>query len=216
MKLPLIALNAETKSVTAPTGLLSERINWDLIAQAVHVYRSNKRQGGAKTKTRGEVILTGAKWYKQKGTGNARHGAKSAPLFVGGGVAHGPRGNQNWKRSLPPKMLRAAVRSALSALAETKTLKVIADLEKIEGKAKAGEDFMKNSEVAKNQKVLLVIDQNPNENIVRAFSNHAQVSVTRASRLNALELVRADEVIVMQSALDELTARLTATGKQEK
>src|SRR3989344_8061779 len=74
-----------------PKEVFGAKINQPLMAQAVRVYLANQRQGNAHTKSRGEITLTTAKWYRQKGTGRARHGAKSAPIFVGGGVAHGPK-----------------------------------------------------------------------------------------------------------------------------
>lgn len=212
MKLPLISLTAAAKTITAPTPLFAGDVNWDLIAQAVHVYRSNQRQGGAKAKTRGEVVMTGAKWFKQKGTGNARHGAQSAPIFVGGGVAHGPTGMENWSRTLPTKMARRATQSALLAQAEKKAVSIIADLDAIDAKTKAGAAFAEQFENGA-QKVLVVIDSEPRENVVRAFANVSNVTVTRASRLNALEVVSADHVVVMQSALEALSARLNTQPK---
>ena len=71
-----------------------------VVAQAVRVHLTNQRQATAKSKTRGEVSGSGKKIWRQKGTGRARHGDRYAPIFVGGGVAHGPRGNQNVKRNL--------------------------------------------------------------------------------------------------------------------
>ncbi len=75
-----------------------------ILAQAIHIYREDSHRGVAKTKTRGEVDLTKHKVYKQKGTGNARHGAKSSPIYVGGGVAFGPTGYKTSPMSLNQKM----------------------------------------------------------------------------------------------------------------
>src|SRR5260221_7335072 len=84
------------------------------VAQAVRVYLGNQRQGTAKVKTRGEVERTKKKWYKQKGTGGARHGARSAPIFVGGGVSHGPTGTTDWSLKMSKPMRKVALRTALS------------------------------------------------------------------------------------------------------
>lgn len=212
MKLPLLSISAAAKTITAPTPLFAGEVNWDLIAQAVHVYRSNQRQSGAKTKTRGDVVMTGAKWFKQKGTGNARHGAQSAPIFVGGGVSHGPTGLENWKRTLPTKMARRATQSALLAMAEKNAVSVGADLDTIESKTKSGTEFITKLNGAK--KVLIIVDNEPRENVVRAFANVALTTVTRASRVNALELSSVDHVVIMQPALEALTARLTVTASK--
>src|SRR3990167_4064766 len=107
-----------------------------LLAQAVRIFLSNQRRAAAKTKTRAEVAKTTAKMYKQKGTGRARHGSYAAPIFVGGGVAHGPSGEQNYKMSLPVKMRRLALLGALSAKAEAKQVMVVTGCEKASGKTK--------------------------------------------------------------------------------
>src|SRR5579884_516617 len=78
-------------NITLPKEIFGAKVNPQLMSQAVRVYLANQRQGNAATKTRGEINMTTAKWYRQKGTGRARHGAKSAPIFVKGGVAHGPQ-----------------------------------------------------------------------------------------------------------------------------
>ena len=99
-----------------PTTLPKEyeaKENLTLLAQALRVYEDRSHFGLAKTKTRAEVERTKKKWYRQKGTGGARHGAKSAPIFVGGGVAHGPRPVKR-ELSLPKKMARQAFSVALT------------------------------------------------------------------------------------------------------
>ena len=78
-------------TVRVPKKIFGSKVNKPLLAQAVRVYLASRRKGSASTKTRGEISMTTAKWYRQKGTGRARHGAKSAPIFVHGGVAHGPK-----------------------------------------------------------------------------------------------------------------------------
>lgn len=207
MKTQLYSLTAEPKSVTISDAVFGADFKPSLIAQAIHVYRSNLRQGGAKTKRRGEVTLTGAKWYRQKGTGNARHGAKSAPIFVGGGVAHGPTGMENFKKSLPQKMARKATVYALSAQAAANHVLVVADLDKLSGKTKEAADFMASIQENAKEKVLVIIDTS-HDTILNALNNVARVTVTRADRVNALEVAMANKVVIMQPALELLEARL--------
>lgn len=206
MKLPLLSLTAEAKTVTVSDALFGANPNIELLAQALHVYRSNQRQGGARTLRRGEVALTTRKMYKQKGTGRARHGAASAPIFVGGGVAHGPNGTENWKRSLTPAVARQAVVVALSTQARENKVVVLSDLEKLEGKTKEAAAFLnKNAEGLRH--ITVVIDQTQT-NIVRALKNIPEVTITRASRLNAFEVASANLVMIMQPALGALEDRL--------
>ncbi len=207
MKLKKYTLKGEATTITVSDDLFKADIKPELVTQAVHVYLSNKRQGGASTLRRGEVRHTGAKIYRQKGTGNARHGAKTAPIFVGGGIAHGPTGFENWKKSLPTKMARKATVYALSMQATRDCVGVVADLEKISAKTKDAADFMQALADNAANKVLVVIDDS-HENVVKAFANVANVTLTRADRLNALEVAQADYILVMQPALDRLEARL--------
>jgi large subunit ribosomal protein L4 len=107
--------SSKPSTVTLPKGL-GEKVSPDLLAQAIRVFADRAHPGLAKSKTRAEVRCSTRKIYKQKGTGGARHGAKSAPIFVGGGTAHGPK---NIKRilTLPKKMKKSALNMALSTKA---------------------------------------------------------------------------------------------------
>jgi len=100
------------QSINFPKRFM-ETNNLPLLAQAIRVYEDRKHFGLAKKKTRGEVSLSTKKVWKQKGTGRARHGARSAPIFVGGGLAHGPRGKKR-ELVLPKKIRRKALKIALS------------------------------------------------------------------------------------------------------
>lgn len=214
MKLKLFSLTEQPSTVTVSAALFGAPVNLPLIAQAVHVYRSNQRQGGAKAKTRGDVSLTTKKMYKQKGTGNARHGAFSAPQFVGGGVAHGPTGMENWKRSLTPALARKALVSALSSLAADKKVSVASDLDQLQGKTKQAAAFVAAVRAKSGQKVLVVVDQS-RPNVLRALRNLENVSITSARRLNTLEAVSAQQVLFMAPALELLENRL-APKKETK
>jgi large subunit ribosomal protein L4 len=188
-------------------------VNVDLISQAVHVFRSNQRQGGAVAQTRSDVDRTTAKWFKQKGTGRARHGARSAPQFVGGGAAHGPTGEENWKRTMPPKMARKALLSALAASVSAKAIGVAADLENVTGKTKEVQSFLQQIRQKPSEKVLVVIDAGRTA-LIKSLRNVERVTVTRAQRLHTFEVMNADRVIIMQPALAVLSDRLA--GKAEK
>lgn len=205
MKLKLFSLTAKPSTVSVSDAVFNGDMNLELIAQAVHVFRSNQRQGGAKALTRSEVSRTGAKWFKQKGTGNARHGARTAPQFVGGGVAHGPTGAENWKRTLPKKMAQKALISALSVQAQEENVSIFADIANIGGKTKDAQEVLKN--VGVTGSVLIVLDQT-HENVLRAFGNVEKVSVTRADRLTTYEVAAADHIVIAQPALDVLETRL--------
>lgn len=213
MKLKKYALQGKPTTITVADELFQADAKPELVTQAVYVYLSNQRQGSASTLDRGEVRKTGAKVYRQKGTGNARHGARSAPIFVGGGVAHGPTGFENWKKSLPTKMARKATVYALTLQAQKEAVSVVAGLEKIDAKTKAGQDFI-NTVAQDATRTLIVIDDS-HESVLRAFKNVANVTITRADRLNALEVAQSDSIIIMEQSLDLLAARLLNTKKDK-
>lgn len=214
MKLKKYTLKGEPTTITVSDELFKADVRPELVTQAVHVYRSNQRQGSASTLRRGEVRATTAKMYRQKGTGNARHGAKTAPIFVGGGVAHGPTGFENWKKTLPTKMARKATVYALSMQADKKAVAVVSGLEKIDAKAKAAQEFISSLADTAQKNTLVIIDES-HDNVVRAFSNVANVILTRADRVNAYEVAQADSILVMEPALEKLSARLLNTKKDK-
>ncbi len=214
MKLKKYTLTGEPTTITVSDELFKADVRPELVTQAVYVYRSNQRQGSASTLRRGEVRATTAKVYRQKGTGNARHGARTAPLFVGGGVAHGPTGFENWKKSLPTKMARKATVYALSMQAEKKSVAVVSGLEKIDAKSKSALEFISSVADANKRSILMIIDES-HDNVIRAFSNIPNVQLTRADRVNAYEVARVDTILVMEPALEKLSARLLTTKKDK-
>jgi large subunit ribosomal protein L4 len=175
-----------------------------LIAQAVRVYRSNLRQATGMAQTRATINRTKRKWYKQKGTGNARHGARSAPIFVGGGVAHGPKRNQHWNLTLTKQMKIKALASALSAQAGVVT--VVDQIEKLSGKTKDAATLLKQLEL-KNEKVLVVLPELI-EGTMRSLQNIENVLVVQASLLNTLEVAMADVIIMTSKSLEIIENRL--------
>jgi large subunit ribosomal protein L4 len=113
-----------TGSVSLPEEVFGAKINKRLIAQAVRIYLANQREGSASTKSRGEVQGSTRKIYRQKGTGRARHGGVRAPIFVHGGIAHGPK-PRDFSLKMPQKMKRAALFATLSLKAQTNAVRVI-------------------------------------------------------------------------------------------
>lgn len=204
MKLTSISASNKFSTVTVSDEIFGAAVNKDLLSQAIRVYLSNKRQGTSRTKTRSEVVGSRRKIWRQKGTGNARHGAKSAPIFVGGSKAHGPKGVENWDRSLSKSMKKKALIAALSSQAEN--VLVTASLDSIEGKTKQAADFLKSIN-ASDKKVLIMIDSE-NELVRRAFQNIPKVTVLQGSLVNALDVARVDQIVMTKAALQALEQRL--------
>jgi len=200
----VISLSGTKKpKISLPAKIFGAKPNPALMAQAVRVFLSNQREARAKTKTRSEVKRSKAKWYRQKGTGRARHGARSAPIFVGGGRAHGPTGEQNYEKAMPKKMGRAALISALSSRARDKEIIIVDGLEKIK----------KTKEMAKILKEVtgpfLLILSGKLENVILATRNIPSLALIQAKSLNAYEVLKAEKILITREAIKTLEAKWT-------
>jgi large subunit ribosomal protein L4 len=172
-------------------------INLPLMHQALMRQLANARQGTHKAKTRSEVNRSKSKWYRQKGTGRARHGSRNANLFVGGGIAHGPK-QRNYAKKMPRKMRHAALRSALSVKAMDDQIVVLDALEMDAPKTKEMAAVLRN--LGLEQRVLILLPEQ-NEPVEKSARNLPQVKTLRANYLNVRDLMKYDHVLVPVDAL---------------
>jgi large subunit ribosomal protein L4 len=179
-------------------------VNVGLMHQAYVRQMANGRQGTHKTKTRGEVNRTKAKWFRQKGTGRARHGSRNAPIFVGGGKAHGPQ-PRSYEKDMPKKMRRAALRCALSALAKEGQIVVVDDFTVADAKTKEIAKVL-NTLVGDATAVILLADRN--ELVENATRNLDHAMTLNAMYLNIRDLLSHDRVIIPLGALEVINAWL--------
>ena len=194
------------EKIALPKEIFETKVNKSLLSQAVRVYLANQRRGTHSTKTRGEINATTHKAWRQKGTGRARHGAKSAPIWVGGGVVFGPK-PRDYSLKLPKKMKRAALFSSLTVKREENKIMVLTGLEKIEAKTKKMADVIKNLKLEeKNKKILLVTPDTINayENVFKAGKNIKGVSIMSAKMLNTYEVLNAKTILFMKASLETL------------
>jgi large subunit ribosomal protein L4 len=180
--------------------------NPSLLAQAIRVYLTNQRQGTKHAKTRGEVAGSGKKIWRQKGTGNARHGDRQAPLFVGGGIAHGPKGQENYRRKLPKKMKGLALKAILQRKKADKQLVVVKDLTLTQPKTKVLAKLLEQAVKGykPGQKLTLVTAAAGAAGIRRAGRNLAALNIIRAQDVNPYQLWRGGTVVMSQEAKNEL------------
>lgn len=171
--------------------------NIPVMHQALVRQLANRRLGTQDTKTRGEVCRTKAKWYRQKGTGRARHGSRNAPIFVGGGVAHGPH-PRSYAQKMPRKMHRLALRSALSAKAAAERIVVLDRLELEAPKTHTMVDTLRNLRVDGSAVVLLA---ERNSNVELSIGNLPGVITLRAGYLNVRDLLKYEYLIIPTAAL---------------
>ncbi len=210
IKLPVKDMNGrEVDERELPADIFEAPINVGLMHQAYVMQMSNARLGTHDTKGRGEINRTKIKWYRQKGTGRARHGNRSAPIFVGGGIAHGPHPHRYTKK-MPKKMRRAALRSALSAKAAEDGIVLVDHLEMQAPKTRDMADVLYN---LVGDSTALVLLAQADQNIELSVRNLPDANYLRASYLNVRDLMKFDKVIVPLEALQVITGWL---GKQQR
>jgi large subunit ribosomal protein L4 len=207
----------ETKTLNLDETVFGNPVNAQALKQAVRVYASNQRIAAAKTKTRSRVLLTGAKIYKQKGTGNARHGSKRAPLFVGGSKAHGPKPEQNYKMSISKKLKNTAFVSALSLYAQEKRLSAIEGMDKLE--TPKTKNFTKVITILREKsgeyKIALIIPKGYT-NAYKSLRNLKNVQCYQADTLTTHQILRNKHIAFAPEAVEILSSRVKTTKPKTK
>jgi large subunit ribosomal protein L4 len=181
--------------------------NPSLIALAVRVYLHNQRQWTKSVQTRSDVSYTTAKVWRQKGTGRARHGSRRAPVFVGGGQAHGPSAFVDARKKLTKNMRRQSLKIALTHKRAEGKLLLIADASKIGPKVSDAKRTLVQIGIKLSEKTLIILDQ-PEKAVLKSTSNLPRVSVTQAKRLNTYEILNNEIIILTKNALTQLTSLL--------
>lgn len=200
------------ETITLSQEVFGAPINETLMAQAVRVYLANQRKGTASTKSRGEVTGSTRKIYRQKGTGRARHGGVRAPIFVGGGIAFGPK-PRDYSLSMPQKMRQRALLSALTTKYQDGGVTVVSGLENIEPKTKEFASVLSNLKLdTKKRKILLVLAEK-SENLQRAARNIEGVEYMLANQLNTYEVLNTRNLVFLKNALEKVEKTF---GKGEK
>lgn len=197
----------EAKSI----NVFNVEVSPSLISQAIYVYQANSHRGVAKSKTRGEVAITTKKIYKQKGTGNARHGAKSAPIFVGGGVVFGPTGISTPLKSLNQKMKLKALAGILNLYQNEDRLSAV-DF--------SGLKSISTKEVIKllpeSKESLAIVHFNDEKDLLKSLGNIENLDLLAANRLNVFKVSQHAKLILTPNALDLLSKRLEKVSSIKK
>ncbi|OGQ03997.1 MAG: 50S ribosomal protein L4 [Deltaproteobacteria bacterium RIFCSPLOWO2_01_44_7] len=196
--------NKELKKVELKKAIFGAPVRRQLIFDCVQGYLTNKRQGTVKAKFRGEVKGSSRKIYRQKGTGNARHGSIRANIFVGGGIAFPPR-PRAWRQDLSQKARLQALVSALALRHKEGGLLLVDKLEPKEIKTK---DVVKQLAKWGVEKGLLVIDERQ-EKLWKSVRNIPSVDLVTADNVNVLDILRFEKVVVTEKALHKLEKRFS-------
>lgn len=175
--------------------------------QAVHdlltAYRANRRTGSANSKTRGEVAGNNKKIYRQKGTGNARHNTKKAPIFVGGGVVFGPR-PRDYSKKVPKSVRKLALRRVLGDLVRADKVKLVDSFAVADGKTKS---FVKEVHAITDPGKILIVSNQFDESTYLAARNVAWAQLVTGADVNVEQLLLAHTVILVGDALQTLAQR---------
>lgn len=203
MEIDLYTKAGETNgTVELDDAFFAATINVPTMHQVVVAQMAAARSGTSKTKSRGEVRGGGRKPWRQKGTGRARHGSIRSPQWAGGGVAHGPSGEQNYTKRITKSMKRVALRSALSDRAGTGDIRVVEDLAFEAARTKDAIAFLDALELA-GRRVLLVLSSR-DEPVARSFRNLPRAHVLTVDQLNTYDILVSDVVVFQQAALEHI------------
>tara|TARA_Y100000817_G_C16576086_1_gene419761 strand:+ start:20 stop:643 length:624 start_codon:yes stop_codon:yes gene_type:complete len=202
MKIDKINLTGK-KETFEITGKIFSNKNYDKLIQSV-IYKQNAnfKKRKAKTKQKNEIIGSTSKIYAQKGTGNARHASRKAPIFVGGGVAHGPKGENAYKiRKLNKNEKKVSVSAIISKKHKTNNLIVFEDFKSTISKTKKMFEIL-NQNDAKN--AILILDKTSKENIYKSAKNIPNIKITDVNHFSSFDLLKYNKIIFTETSIKEL------------
>ena len=205
MKVETIKLDGKKGSIEVMDKVFSAKINNKLVSTVLYKTNANYKKRHAKTKQQNEVSGPTSKIYAQKGTGNARHASKKAPIFVGGGVAHGPKGELAYKkRKLNKSEKKQSIASLISEKVKSKNLIIFTDFNSEIKKTKEMSLIFKKFEITHS---LIILDKNSKEKIEKSIRNIPNIKVTDINHFSAYDLIKFKKVIFTESSVKELEQR---------
>jgi large subunit ribosomal protein L4 len=206
------SIKTTVKNDALPSDIFAVDIkNHELLKLAYDSYLAKSRNAHANTKQRGEVSGGGKKPWKQKGTGRARFGSSRNPIWRGGGIVFGPRGNENYTKKLTTTSKRVAVKQALT-LANTAKKIVVDTFSFTEGKVKETISLLTKHKIDPRARVLLVVDVK-DEMTIRATNNIQQIKIIRPTYLNVFDILNADTIIISPKSLPMISEWLASGDK---
>ena len=205
MKIDKLNLDGKKVSIEVLDKVFSVDVNKKLISNVLYKTNANYKGRHAKTKQQNEVSGPTSKIYAQKGTGNARHASRKAPIFVGGGVAHGPKGELSYKkRKLNKSEKKQSIAAIISEKIKNKNLIVFSDFNTEIKKTKEMNTIFKKFEI-KNS--IIILDKTSKEKIEKSARNIPNIKVTDINHFSAFDLVKFKKVVFTESSVKELEKR---------
>ena len=205
MKIDKVSIDGKKDSLEVLDKIFSAKINKQLVSNVLYKTNANYKGRKAKTKQRNEIAGSTAKIYAQKGTGNARHASRKAPLFVGGGVAHGPKGESRYKkRKLNKSEKKLSIASLITEKNKLNNLIVFNDFNSEIKKTKQMNIILQKFE-ANNS--LIILDKNSKEKISKSIQNIPNVKTTDINHFSAFDIIKYKKLVFTESSIKELEKR---------
>ena len=205
MKLDKISIDGKKDSIEVLDKIFSAKVNNKLVSSVLYKTNANYKGRHAKTKQQNEVRGPTSKIYAQKGTGGARHASRKAPIFVGGGIAHGPKGELAYKkRKLNKNEKKLSVASLITEKNNNKNLLILNDFSSEIKKTKEMSSIINKLEISNS---LLILDKNSKEKIEKSARNIPNVKVTDVNHFSAYDIIKFKKVVFTESSVKELEKR---------
>ena len=205
MKLDKISIDGKKDSIEVLDKIFSAKVNNKLVSSVLYKTNANYKGRHAKTKQQNEVRGPTSKIYAQKGTGGARHASRKAPIFVGGGIAHGPKGELAYKkRKLNKNEKKLSLASLITEKNNNKNLLILNDFSSEIKKTKEMSSIINKLEISNS---LLILDKNSKEKIEKSARNIPNVKVTDVNHFSAYDIIKFKKVVFTESSVKELEKR---------
>ena len=205
MKIEKTSIDGKKDTIEVLDKIFSAKINSKLVSSVLYKTNANYKGRHAKTKQQNEVSGPTSKIYAQKGTGGARHASRKAPIFVGGGIAHGPKGELAYKkRKLNKNEKKLSVASLITEKNNNKDLLIFSDFNNEIKKTKQMHSIIKKFEMTNS---LLVLDKNSKEKIEKSVRNIPNLKITDINHFSAFDIVKFKKVVFTESSIKELEKR---------
>ncbi len=202
MKIDKLKLNGEKNTIEVMDKIFSAKINNKLVSSVLYKTNANYKGRHAKTKQQNEVSGPTSKIYAQKGTGNARHASRKAPIFVGGGIAHGPKGELSYKkRKLNKSEKKQSITSLISEKNKNNDLLIFNDFSSEIKKTKEMSSILKKFKIIDS---IIILDKISKDNISKSINNIPNIKVTDINHFSAFDLVKFKKVVFTESSVKEL------------
>jgi len=207
MKLDKLNLDGKKSSIEVLDKIFSAKINQKLVSSVLYKTNANYKGRHAKTKQQNEVSGPTSKIYAQKGTGNARHASKKAPIFVGGGIAHGPKGQSSYKtRKLNKSEKKKSIASLISEKTKNDDLLVLSDFNDEIKKTKEMSSILRKFEILNS---LIILDKSSKDKIEKSIRNIPNIKVTDINHFSAFDIIKFKKIVFTESSVKELEKRYT-------